>query len=508
MKKFLQGLFFASQVFLFAQTGTKMTNFGDGGVVISPVMQTNLDDFPRAIAVFTDNKLITTGYSTTFDQYHAYLAKYNTDGTLDTSFGNGGKVINNESFFTQYADVIAENDGKVVVCGVKTTIFSSQGHDCFVARYNANGTLDTTFGNGGFFTTALSASTDGLMRIVKLNDGRYVCLARYGSGAAGIAALLMLTSNGVLDGSFGNGGIKTHLFSTTNPQGISDLAISNDDNIMALGGGDGVVKMVKIDLNGAVVASFGNNGAVVVPTGRHLRILNDGSILVMGEIITGPVQMTNYKYLSNGTIDTSFGSGGTSVYSADGLTNVSGFASRPLLYPDGKFMRGWRHTIVTNGETQHRTALTWFNADGSLSDIGTVIEDISPNPEDFSDQMPEHIVMDTNGDVYSYGYFQDAMLRKQYIMKFKGYTNLSNHDIDTNRFTIFPNPFSDNLSILSGSQNSTIKTISVYNHLGSLVSEILSPVENINLSFLANGLYLFKIKDINNEVSTYKIVKE
>ena len=93
-------------------------------------------------------------------------------------------------------------------------------------------------------------------------------------------------------------------------------------------------------------------------------------------------------------------------------------------------------------------------------------------------------------------------------MKFKGYTNLSNHDIDTNRFTIFPNPFSDNLSILSGSQNSTIKTISVYNHLGSLVSEILSPVENINLSFLANGLYLFKIKDINNEVSTYKIVKE
>lgn len=511
MKKIILNLFMSFITILgcktYAQMGTLDSNFGNNGLVISPVMQNNLEDSPRAITITSDNKIVTTGYSSTFDLYHAYIAKYNTDGSFDTTFGNGGKIISNESFFTQYTDIISDENGKVVVCGIKTPIFSSQGHDCFVARFNANGTPDTTFGSGGQFTTALSTSTDGLMRIVRLSDGRYIALARFGSGAAGIAALIMLTSNGNLDSSFGNGGIKTHLFSSTNPQGTSDLAIANDGNILALGGGDGVVKLVKFNLSGNVVSGFGSNGIVVVPTGRHLRILGDGSILVMGEIITGQIQMTAYKYLSNGTIDTSFGSGGTSLYSTTGMTNVSGFASRPLLYPDGRFMRGWRHSFVTNGVTKNKTAVTWFNANGSVSSVGETIHDISFNQNEFSDQMPEHIVMDGNGDVFSYGYFQDAVSRKQFIMKFKGDMNLGTQEMNGNSIKVYPNPFTDSINF-DLQDSVSINTIELFDTLGKKVSIPNMENNQIQLTGLPIGIYILRVSTMDNRKVSFKVCKQ
>lgn len=497
--------FFGSNTY--AQPGTLISNFGNNGVVISPVMQNNLEDNPRAITITSDDKIVTTGYSSTFDLYHAYIAKYNIDGSFDTTFGSNGKVISSESFFTQYTDIISDEDGKIVVCGVKTPIFSSQGHDCFVARFNANGTPDTTFGSGGQFTTALSTSTDGLMRILKLADGRYITLARFGSGAAGIAALIMLTPNGNLDSTFGNGGIKTHLFSSTNPQGISDLVIADDGNILALGGGDGVVKLAKFNLSGNVVSSFGNNGTVVVPTGRHLRVLADGSLLVMGEIITGQIQMTAYKYLSNGTIDTSFGSGGTSLYSATGMTNVSGFASRPLIYPDGKFMRGWRHTIVTNGETKHKTAITWFNADGSVSNIGETIHDINPNPNEFSSQMPEHIIMDGNGDVFSLGYIDTPNESKQFVMKFKGDMNLGTQELNVSSIKVYPNPFTDKINF-DLEDSVSINSIELFDSLGKKVSIPNWENNQIQLAGLALGLYILKVSTMDNQQFSFKVIKK
>lgn len=491
----------------YAQMGTLDSNFGNNGVVISPVMQTGLGDVPRAITVLQNNKLVTAGYSIGTNLYHAYLAKYNTDGTMDTTFGDGGKVISNESFFTQYYDIIAEPDGKVVVCGIKSNSFSSQGHDSFVARYLANGSLDSSFGTGGYFTTALSTSTDYIFRIVRLSDGRYITLARYGSGAAGIAALMMLTSNGNLDSSFGNGGIKTHLFGNAGPQGATDLDCSNDGNILVLGGGDGVIKMAKFNLSGNTVTNFGSNGTVVVPTGRHMRELTDGTILVLGEIVTGPVQMTAHKFLPNGVIDTSFGSNGTSTYSATGMTNVSGFASRPLLYPDGRFMRGWRHTIVMNDETEHKTAITWFNADGSVSNIGETIHDINPNPNEFSSQMPEHIIMDGNGDVFSLGYIDTPNESKQFVMKFKGDMNLGTQELNVSSIKVYPNPFTDKINF-DLEDSVSITTIELFDTHGKKMSIPNLENKQIQLGGLALGLYILKVSTMDNQQFSFKVIKK
>lgn len=495
----------------YAQPGTLESEFGNGGVVISPEMQAGLGDTPRAIAILPDNKIVTAGYSSTFDIYHAYISKYNPDGTPDAGFGSGGKVINTESFFTQYSDIIAQSDGKTVVCGVKSQIFSSQGHDCFVARYNPNGTPDNTFGNGGYFSTALSTSADGLLRIVRLADGRYVCLARYGSGAAGIAALIMLTSDGNLDPSFADNGIKTHLFSNTNPQGISDLALSGEGNILALGGGDGVVKMVKFNLNGNVVSAFGSDGTVVVPTGRHVRVNSDGSILVFGELSVGTVQMVTYKYTADGSVDSNFGSGGTATYNSPGMDQFFNFLARPLLYPDGRYIRVWKQVTIENGETKNKTALTWFNADGSLSDIGEKIHDISPDPDEFSNQSPEQAVMDATGDVFSFGYYQNATENRQFIMKFKGDLNAASvgelHKM--NDLFIYPNPTSGSLFINNRSDTGLVSRLEIKNSLGQLVYSTTDFKTNgeIDLSNMAPGMYYLQAMYDSRPV-LFKVIKK
>lgn len=503
-------LFLGFSLKTYAQPGTLDVDFGSGGVVISPEMQTGFGDTPRAIAILPDNKIVTTGYSSTFDVYQAYISKYNTDGTPDAEFGSGGKVINTENYFTQYTDILAQQDGKIVVCGVKTQTFSSQGHDCFVARYNANGAPDNTFGNGGYFSTALSSSTDGILRILRLTDGRYICLARYGSGAAGIAALIMLTANGNLDPAFADNGLKTHLFSNTNPQGISDLALSTDGNILALGGGDGVVKMVKLDLNGNPVADFGTGGTVVVPTGRHIRVNQDGSVLVFGELSAGAVQMVTYKYLANGSVDSNFGSGGSSAYTSEGMGQFFNFTARPLLYTDGRYIRVWKQVTTVNGETKNKTALTWFDADGSLSAIGEKIHDISPNPAEFSNQVPEQAAMDANGDVFSFGYYQNATENRQFIMKFNGSPNLSSTSQypEVDDLFIFPNPTSGRLYLNSRSDHQAILALEVRNSLGMLVysSKDFETTGVINLTNMEPGMYFIHTVH-NSRPTTFKVIK-
>lgn len=491
-----------------AQPGALFTSFANGGVLISPPMQDTLYDNPRSIAILPDNKIVTSGYSNTFDFYQAYLAKFNQNGTPDSSFGNNGVVMNDFTPFSQYTDIATEPDGKIVVAGVRSNTFSSQGHDCFVARYNQNGTLDNGFGSSGVFTTALSAATDGIMRIIRLTDGRYLCLARYGSGAAGIAALIMLTDSGSLDPTFAGSGIKTHLFSNVAPQGTSDIALSGDGKILALGGGDGVIKVAKFTLSGSVDSSFGNNGTVTVPTGRHLRVNTDGSILVFGEsTVNGNQAMTTHKFLSNGAPDTFFGSNGTATYTTTGLTQFFNSLSRPLLYPDGRYLRTWRHLLTINGEQKRKVAVTWFNPNGSLATIGEVIHDISPTPAQYSDQQPEQIVMDANGDVFSMGYYQTDISGVQYINKYHGDLSITSApEKISDSWLTYPNPAQDVL-YFTANNTAQIKTVTIHDNVGRTLGQYTPANSQLNISHLQAGMYLVTITSTTNQTQTVKVIK-
>ena len=113
----------------------------------------------------------TSSFITDFDWG---IARYNTDGTLDSSFGTGGKVTSGLLRFARWAnDVKIQSDGKIVAAGYARN--GTQSDNFAVARFNTNGTLDWTFGTGGLMntdvvTTALCVAGSG--ELAANSDGR------------------------------------------------------------------------------------------------------------------------------------------------------------------------------------------------------------------------------------------------------------------------------------------------------------------------------------------------
>jgi uncharacterized delta-60 repeat protein len=149
-------------------------------------------DLANAVAVQADGKLVVAGttYVTTTSRTKIYaIARYNTDGSLDMSFGTNGKVTTDfPGLAAVISAVVVQPDGKIVVAGGAYPLFTFAG-DFKVARYNPDGSLDTSFGAGGIVTTifsgdgsfafALAVQSDGKInrrrdRFFRFQSGRYV----------------------------------------------------------------------------------------------------------------------------------------------------------------------------------------------------------------------------------------------------------------------------------------------------------------------------------------------
>jgi len=187
--------------------GTLDPNFGTGGKVSFHV---NGTDFARAAVLQPDGKIVMVGSSSPPGQSGGFwsfaVARLNTDGTLDNTFGTNGKV--RTDFGTLQEDVAQavalQPDGKIVVGGY------TLGNGIFaIARYNADGTLDTSF-NGGKVTTDLEGSvSEKIENVFVLPDGKILAVGGY-SGSfpnppAGIG-LARYNPDGTLDAGFGSNG--------------------------------------------------------------------------------------------------------------------------------------------------------------------------------------------------------------------------------------------------------------------------------------------------------------
>ena len=108
------------------------------------------------MAVQADGKLVvvgTTYKNNDFSDEDFVVTRYNTDGTLDTTFGRGGKVRTDfPGLAAVPSSVVIQSDGKIVVAGGAFPLFTFLGNFELV-RYNPNGSLDSSFGNGGIVTT-------------------------------------------------------------------------------------------------------------------------------------------------------------------------------------------------------------------------------------------------------------------------------------------------------------------------------------------------------------------
>jgi len=154
---------------LFAQPGSLDNSFGTGGKLTTDFGSS--DDLGYSVALQTDGKIVVAGYSGSYPNDDFALVRYNTDGTLDNTFGTGGKLTTDFGSSDDLGYSVAlQTDGKIIVAGR-----SNNGLDDFgLCRYNTNGTLDNTFGTGGKLTTDFGSSDDLGYSVALQTDGKIV----------------------------------------------------------------------------------------------------------------------------------------------------------------------------------------------------------------------------------------------------------------------------------------------------------------------------------------------
>jgi uncharacterized delta-60 repeat protein len=365
-----------------AAPGDLDPHFGTGGVVMTDVSPTHFSSSVGAVALQPDGKIVAGGDAVNSGQLAFALARYNANGTLDSSFGTGGQVITAVGTSDVVDGLALQPDGKIVAAGYAT----NATNDFAVVRYNANGTLDGTFGSGGKVTTDVTAGQVDLGNAVALQpDGKIVVVGSSFNGTDNDFAVVRYNANGSLDGTFGSGG---KVITPVGPDYdvAAAVALQPDGKIVVGGASDGGSTLdfavLRYNTNGSLDGSFGSGGKVLTPVGPTNAQLNglalqpDGRIVAVG-IASSPTDFALVRYNANGSLDGSFGSGGK--VTTDVTPGQSDAAWGVAVQPDGG--------IVAVGETQNDPspedfAVVRYAADGSLDGSfasgGIATTDLSP----------------------------------------------------------------------------------------------------------------------------------
>jgi uncharacterized delta-60 repeat protein len=314
--------------------GSLDPTFGVGGEVTTSFFGSN--DEARAVAIQGDGKIVVAGWALNAStDWDFALARYKTDGSLDSTFGTGGKVTTDFFGFADFANAVAiQGDSKIVVAGDAAHSFTSPtNYDFALARYNADGTLDSTFGSGGKVTTEFSGNDDSAQGLAIQGDGKIVAAGfAVVTAPVGDFALARYNPDGTLDTAFGTGGKVT-----TDFRGGSDaahgVAIQGDGKIVAAGVnaiGNGDFALARYNADGTLDGTFGTGGRVSTgflgdrDSATAVAIQGDGKIVAVGSANGTDYEFALARYNPDGTLDGTFGSGGkvtTDFFGGDDFAN-------------------------------------------------------------------------------------------------------------------------------------------------------------------------------------------
>ena len=351
-----------------AQTlpGTLDSTFGKAGKV------TTTGFVAGSIALQTDGKIVAAGGALGSNWGADFaLTRYNANGTVDTTFGTGGKVTTDFGSPHDGASSVAiQADGKIVAAGGSED--SNFIADFALARYNSNGTLDTSFGTGGKVVTGFGGVSASAYSIAIQRDGKIVLAGVVNANGGEDFALARYNSNGTLDATFGSGGKLITEFGTAQ-QGFSfayaySLAVQADGKIVAVGNGyinPGYdILMARYNTNGTLDATFGTGGKVTTNLSTNdgvssVALQSDGKMVVAGWTVGKAFDFALLRYNSNGTLDATFGTGGKVLTDFAGSSDA---ASSLVIRSDGKIVAAGR-TFVSTG---YNFALARYNSNGTL----------------------------------------------------------------------------------------------------------------------------------------------
>ena len=507
----------------FAQVGNLDAAFGTNGITINSIDARS--DYLLSTKITASGSIYSTGmYSRFLDQapYRGYfITKHNANGLLDNNFASGGIFRDTLIGGAYLSDVEVLSDSSVIAGGGS----ASSPSNPLLIKIKSNGTYDSTFGVNG--KAWLNTGQDISIRKIKiLQDNKIIASINYYDGVSDYDwGLMRFLSNGFPDLSFGLNGII--IYNNPSTYQLNEaMTIQQDGKIILTGRqyvnyAESVGIVTRINSNGQVDSTFGNNGTVLISTPIALgycallgiTIQTDNKIITTGysiEDLGGGFYDNHFllsRILPNGNLDTTFGINGiviSDIYSGAELSDES------VVQSDGK--------IVTVGSAsepfpylQNYLALVRYLPNGALdssfNNDGIVIENISFT----AGQTGTDINICPDGGILASGRVWDTDTTgffNIFLAKYLSGLTTGIQDLTDVKspVVIYPNPNNGTFTI---SQNSTTTTeIEINNILGELVynTNTAMPQTTIDLSREVKGIYFVRITDNNRNVSNKKII--
>lgn len=318
-------------------------------------------------------------------------------GTLDETFGNGGFTTTNlDTFSNDFSNAMAiQNDGKILLTGRSNNAVT-------LVRYTTAGTLDETFGTAGVVSTDLGTISDGAQAIALQNDGKIVVAGKTSSDIA----LIRYLTDGSLDTTFGSAGIMIHDLGSAADESES-LFIQSDGKLVVSGNTNAAIALARFNADGTPDNDFGTAGIVIADlvagfeTGYSTVPYTDDKVLVAGKSNQDIVLL---RFNSDGTPDDSFGTNGVVTTDIDNDSSDEGHAV--VVQNDGKIVVAGRSDLNIFEDF----VLVRYHVDGSVDetfgDNGVAVTDIASESSDFVTSM----VQQPNGQLVVVGLSRFGML--------------------------------------------------------------------------------------------------
>ena len=486
----------------FAQIKYLDSLFSDDGISL-----TNLGNFEGAWSVFStnENKIIVSGWSklSTESPEDILLMRFNNDGSIDSTF-KSGNIISVEEFTweSSYAS-IEQKDGKILIAG---RFYNGLNWDFMLARFYADGRLDSSFAQNGFAIIDIS-SDDRAFSIDLQNDDKII-IAGFVNINNWDFAVLRFNSNGLLDNTFGNNGIVINDF-----DGDIDVAFSiktqSDSKIIACGwtfsNASWNFAIIRYNSDGSLDQNFGNKGIVITDvdnvynTSHSIAIQEDGKYVVTGyryfrERLDTDILLVRYN--SDGSIDQSFGVNG---FVTKDINRNEDFAWDVIIQSDERILV----TGYTKSDSSKNVVTLRFNNNGQIDstfgDSGVIITSIFG-----FDEEGRHLALQNDGKILVTGYSFNGVDQDLFILRINPDGNiLPVPQVDstlTNLSQNYPNPFTTKTLIPLNLHETSYVTLKVYNALGEEVSSLIDEVKvagNYTVLFeksnLSSGIYLYQL---------------
>jgi uncharacterized delta-60 repeat protein len=339
------GVTAAKQVTPQQAAGDLDPSFNNGGIVAA---LSGVSTFGNSVAQQVDGKLVVAGLTLQVSAGEeavdgTEVARYNADGSLDTSFGNLGTVTFGPASGFGVSAIAIQANSQIVLLGSDAT-----GANFELIRLNTDGSVDASFGNGQVITS-FSQPALGLSLVIQPN-GQIIA----GGGAGNSAALARYNADGSPDSSFGTNGLVT--FQNSSALALS-LALQPNGQIVVGGiSGAGIFfalnflgvihnaqfLVARLNANGTLDNQFGSSGVALLSIGAgamvsQIALQSNGAIVAGGisEQPSGILEFALARFNPNGSLDTTFGAAGEVLTNFDGRSDaVFGLA----IQSDGKIV--------------------------------------------------------------------------------------------------------------------------------------------------------------------------